>query len=70
MLRRRHFFRGAPTVKGGPKDLSWLRPDGKEMTHEDWHDAESHAIGMLIYGDATDETDDRGRPIEQRDGLV
>jgi glycogen operon protein len=63
VLRRRHFFRGAPTVKGGPKDLSWIRPDGNEMTHDDWHNG-GHTIGMLIYGDATDETDDRGRPIK------
>src|SRR6185503_18859670 len=52
------------TVKGGPKDLSWIRPDGREMTHDDWHNPDSHAVGMLIYGDATDETDDRGRPIK------
>jgi len=64
VLRRRHFFRGAPTVKGGPKDLSWIRPDGRELTQNDWHDSNNHVIGMLIYGDATDETDDRGRPIK------
>jgi len=63
VLRRRHFFTGEPTIKGGPKDLSWLRPDGREMTNEDWHNPESRALGMLIYGEATDETDDRGRPI-------
>jgi glycogen operon protein len=64
VLRRRHFFRGEPTSKGGPKDLSWLRPDGKEMTNNDWHNADNRSLGMLIYGDATDETDDRGRPIK------
>ena len=64
VLRRRHFFRGEPTIKGGPKDLSWLRPDGHEMTESDWHDSNRHALGMLIYGEATDETDDRGRPIK------
>jgi glycogen operon protein len=63
VLRRRHFFTGEPTIKGGRKDLSWLRPDGREMTNEDWHNPESRALGMLIYGEATDETDDRGRPI-------
>jgi glycogen operon protein len=63
VLRRRHFFRGEPTTKGGPKDLSWLRPDGREMTNGDWHTAENRALGMLIYGEATDEMDDRGRPI-------
>ncbi len=64
VLRRRHFFRGEPTIKGGPKDLSWLRPDGREMTNDDWRDGTKHALGMLIYGEATDETDDRGRPIK------
>jgi isoamylase len=64
VLRRRHFFRGEPTFKGGPKDLCWLRPDGREMTDADWHDWNRHVLGMLIYGEATDETDDRGRPIK------
>lgn len=64
VLRRRHFFRGEATVKGGPKDLSWIRSDGREMTQDDWHNPNNHMLGMLIYGDATDETDDRGRPIK------
>jgi glycogen operon protein len=64
VLRRRHFFRGEPTTKGGPKDLCWIRPDGAEMIDADWHNPDNHTIGMLIYGEATDETDDRGRPIK------
>ncbi len=63
VLRRRHFFRGEPTVKDGPKDVSWIRPDGLEMTGHDWGDRSGRALGMLIWGDATDETDDRGRAI-------
>ena len=63
VLRRRHFFRGEPTVKGGTKDVSWIRPDGRELTGQDWGDGTNRALGMLIWGDATDETDDRGRPI-------
>jgi glycogen operon protein len=63
VLRRRHFFRGEPTVKDGPKDVSWIRPDGQEMTDRDWGDRSGRSLGMLIWGDATDETDDRGRAI-------
>jgi isoamylase len=63
VFRRRHFFRGAPVKEGAPKDLMWIRPDGQEMTERDWQSAESRAIGMLINGDATDDTDERGRPI-------
>jgi hypothetical protein len=32
------------------------------MTDADWRNAENHTLGMLIDGDATDETDARGRP--------
>ena len=34
--RRRSFFRGAPVSGDGVKDVTWLRPDGVEMTAEDW----------------------------------
>ena len=63
VLRRRHFFRGVSIAEGGPKDLTWIRPDGTEMTESDWHDPSNHVVGMLIHGDATDETDARGEPI-------
>ncbi|HEU4643649.1 MAG TPA: glycogen debranching protein GlgX [Gemmatimonadaceae bacterium] len=63
VLRRRGFFRGQAVNAEGAKDLSWIRADGGEMTEADWHDAESHALGMLIHGEAADEIDDRGRPI-------
>src|SRR6185312_12771358 len=53
VLRRRHFFTGEPTIKGGPKDLSWIRPDGQEMSGDDWQKPDNHALGMLIYGEAT-----------------
>ncbi|HEX2716571.1 MAG TPA: glycogen debranching protein GlgX, partial [Gemmatimonadaceae bacterium] len=62
VLRRRHFFRGKE-VEEGVKDLTWIRTDGQEMREEDWKSDQNHALGMLVHGDATDEVDDRGRPI-------
>jgi isoamylase len=62
VLRRRHFFRGQEPGREG-KDVTWIRPDGKEMTDLDWQDFHNHVLGMLIDGSATDELDDRGRPI-------
>jgi glycogen operon protein len=64
VLRRRHFFRGQSVGENGIKDLSWVHAGGAEMTEADWRDAGNHALGMLIDGDATDETDARGRPIK------
>ena len=55
VLRRRRFFRGRPDVDGGPKDLAWLRPDGKELTGDDWLNPDLHAVGLYLSGDAIDE---------------
>ena len=63
IFRRRHFFRGAPVKDGAPKDLMWIRPDGQEMTEQDWGNAQNKVLGALVNGDATDDTDERGRPI-------
>ncbi len=62
VLRRRTFFRH-DTPPGGIKDLAWLRPDGREMTSEDWNEGSTHVLGMLIRGEATDEVEERGRRL-------
>ncbi len=61
ILRRRGFFDGRPFTLGGTKDITWVRSDGEEMEDEDWLDPDRRAIGMLLSGRATDETDQRGR---------
>jgi isoamylase len=64
VLRRRHFFRGQEVGETGHKDLTWIRPDGAEMTLDDWHDHDRRAVGMLVHGVATDEMDMRGRRLK------
>ncbi len=49
-LRQRHWFEGRPAIVGGPKDLAWLHPSGREMTDDDWWDASLHTIGMFVSG--------------------
>jgi len=70
VLRRRTFFRGQVIDHRGVKDLTWLGADGEELTEENWNDATAHSLGMLIDGQATDETDDKGRPIRGDTMLV
>ena len=67
-LRRRHFFRG--DEGGGRKDVSWLRPDGTEMTPDDWNDGGNHVLGMLFHEDASEERDRRGRPTSSECLLI
>jgi glycogen debranching enzyme GlgX len=50
-LRQRHWFEGRPTIEGGPKDLVWVHPDGREMAGDDWADNELCVVGMLVTGD-------------------
>ncbi len=50
-LRQRHWFEGRPTIVGGPKDLAWVHPRGREMTGDDWLDSGLRTIGMFVSGD-------------------
>jgi glycogen debranching enzyme GlgX len=49
-LRQRHWFEGRPTIDGGPKDLVWLHPSGREMSGDDWADDALAVVGMLVTG--------------------
>ncbi len=61
VLRRRDFLTGGQVPGSQMKDLTWIRPDGDEMTEADWGDPENRTIGMLLLGRAADEVDGRGR---------
>jgi glycogen operon protein len=62
VFRRRRFFAGDPVTDRGVKDVHWLRPDGREMAVDDWHNTKNRVLGMLVHGQASDEVDERGRP--------
>jgi isoamylase len=66
VFRRRNFFQGR-AIKGiGVKDILWLRPDGREMSDEEWHQEHARTLGMFLSGEALDELDEKARPV--RDG--
>jgi glycogen operon protein len=45
---------------GGPKDLAWIHPKGREMDGEDWNDTLLHVIGMFVSGDPIRDPGPRG----------
>jgi glycogen operon protein len=63
VLRRRNFFTHEERGPGRGKDLTWISPDGSEMSPEVWNKASNHVLGMLIRGEATDEIDEQGRKL-------
>ncbi|HEV8312890.1 MAG TPA: glycogen debranching protein GlgX, partial [Burkholderiaceae bacterium] len=69
-LRRRDFFEGRPLLGGRLKDVLWIRPDGQEMTSEEWEHEHARCLGMYLAGAAIDDVGRHGRPIDDDDFLV
>ncbi|HWV24977.1 MAG TPA: glycogen debranching protein GlgX [Thermomicrobiales bacterium] len=69
-LRRRRFFQGLPQKPGSIKDVTWLKPDGSEFTAKDWNDPDLRTIGMRLAGDAIQEIDDEGNPLQPSSVLL
>ncbi len=63
VLRRRRFFQGRHIRGSEVKDISWFKPDGKEMTDEDWNAGFTKSLALRLAGDAIAETDEKGRRI-------
>jgi len=57
VLRRSRFFTGV-TDGDGTRDLTWLNPDGSEMTPEHWSNPELGAVAALMRGWDLDGADD------------
>jgi glycogen operon protein len=62
-FHRRHFFRGERRAGGELKDITWLRPDGEEMTAPDWEAPGVATLSMLLSGDGTDALDSDDEPV-------
>jgi glycogen operon protein len=58
VLRRRRFFQGRAIRGTAVQDIAWFGAAGVELSDRDWQ-ADLRCFGMLLAGDAIDETDDR-----------
>jgi glycogen operon protein len=70
VFRRRQFLHGRPIHGSEVKDLTWVRPDGHEMTAEDWTNPHTRCLGLRLAGDAIAEHDDTGARIVDDTFLV
>jgi isoamylase len=64
-FRRRRFFEGRPITgtRKSDTDIGWFRPDGQEMSPEDWDASFSKTISVFLNGDALPDPDRRGRRL-------
>jgi glycogen operon protein len=70
VFRRRDFFQGRPIHGSDVKDIVWLKPDGAEMTNEEWDHDFARSLGVYLAGEALTENDARGRPVKDENFLV
>ena len=70
VFRRRDFYKGHPVRGLGVKDIAWLRPEGGEMSDDEWNQHFARCFGVYLAGEGLTETDARGRPLRDRNFLV
>ena len=70
VFRRRGWFKGRPVRGVGVGDIAWFRPDGAEMSDEDWQQPHAKSFGIFLNGGALRERDDEGRPIRDDSFLL
>jgi len=70
VFRRHRFFQGRAIHGAGIKDIVWLRPDGGEMTDDEWEHAFARSLGVYLAGAALQEIDRRGHRITDNNFLV
>ncbi len=69
VFRRRDFLLGTEGQSGLP-DVMWLRPDGEEMSEEDWERPDAHAVAMFLNGEKIPSHDRDGNPISGSSFLI
>jgi glycogen operon protein len=63
VLRRQHFFEGRSIRGSNLTDIGWFRPDGEEMTDEDWNVSFARALGVFLNGHGIQGRDRFGRRL-------
>jgi isoamylase len=70
VFRRRSFFQGRRIHGSDIKDIAWLKPDGDEMTVQEWQQSFARCLGLFLAGESLDEYDERGRRIRDANFLL
>src|ERR1700680_3048586 len=70
VLHRRNFFQGRAIKGAGVKDILWLKPDGSEMTDEEWGRESARSLGVFLAGEGLEEQDERGQRVTDQNFLL
>jgi isoamylase len=68
-LRRRRFFQGIEIRGSNIPDITWLAPDGREMSDEEWASDWARALAFRLGGAALGDVDPDGELVVDDDFL-
>jgi isoamylase len=60
---RRKWFQGKSIRGGDVNDVAWFRPDGEQMSDEDWGAGFAKSLGVFLNGDEIPSVDAAGRRV-------
>ena len=63
VFRRRRWFMGRPIRGTEARDIAWMRPDGQDMTDQDWHRGDARSLAVFLNGEGIPSRDARGERI-------
>ena len=73
VFRRRRWFQGRaihPAVGERIPDILWLRPDGQEMSDQDWNTGFVKSLAVFLNGQAIPDPDPRGARVTDDDFIL
>jgi isoamylase len=62
-LHRRKFYQDRSIRGSEIRDIMWLRPDGQEMTDEEWTSGWVRCLGVMLNGQTLDHVDEKGESV-------
>ncbi len=63
VFNRRKWFKGQPYKGEGVEDIAWFRPDGHEMTEDNWREDYAKTLGIFLNGKAIPSPGPKGERI-------
>jgi isoamylase len=63
IFRRQRFFQGRPIKGSNIDDIAWLRPDGEQMTEEDWDTGDARTVAVFLNGQGIPDRNELGERI-------
>jgi isoamylase len=70
VFQRRRWFKGRPVRGTGVSDIVWFRPDGVEMSDEDWQEGFAKSFAVFLNGEALREQDADGNIVRDDSFLL